>query len=78
MGSTGTGCVPQTTEHWHVYKCKEGMFSSLQSDLKELKNYLLKWEESSYRKVSRHSLKLQRTDLGLIDRSSKEADVGLA
>lgn len=70
MGSTGTGNVPETTGPGHVvYECKEGMSSSLQPGLGGLKSYLLKCKELLCGKVSRHSLELQRTNLGLMGRS---------
>ena len=60
VGSTGD--VPEITGPGHVvYECKEGMYSSLQPDLRALKSCLLKCEELSCGKVSRNSLEFQRT-----------------
>lgn len=54
------------------------MSSTFQSDLGELKSYLLKCEELSCEKVSRNSLGPQRTNLGLMGRSYEEEDFSLA
>lgn len=73
-----TGDIPEAIRLGHVtYEYKEGVSSTLQSDLGGLKSYLIKCEELSCGKVSRNYLRLQKSNLGLIGRSYEE-DFGLA